>query len=307
MSQSPTQSEATAPAETFDWAALAAPTLVTPGSAVHLHKDFDAGRTDAELGKTNGLAALAAAKAELESWQEKFYAQAQRSMLICIQAIDAAGKDSTIRSVMSGVNPEGVDVYGFRQPTSVEIGHDYLWRHNLALPELGKIAIFNRSHYENVLETRVNPDTLWPRTSVPAPQHLWKQRYRQINDWERYLTEEGTIIIKLFLHVSKEEQAKRFLERCEDPSKNWKVSATDMSARSQWDDYTQAFTEMLNATSTDWAPWHVIPADHKWFSHLSSFAVVLEAMRKLNPSYPSVTPALKDIIAKEKAELLTGK
>lgn len=296
------------PPYTVDWAKIARETVVQPGSKVHLHHGaYNASYVDSDLGKDKGTAAIQAAKAEFFSWQDKFYAQADRAMLIVIQGIDAAGKDSTIKAVMSGCTPEGVDVYGFKQPSAKELGHDYLWRHNLVLPELGSIAIFNRSHYENILTTRVHPEVLWPKTAVPEPKHIWRQRYRQINDWERYLTENGTTIVKLFLHVSREEQGKRFLERVDDPAKNWKVSPSDMVERGFWPQYNEAFTKMLEHTSTSWAPWHVIPCDEKWFSHVSSFGVLLETMRQLAPSYPTVDAKLEAIIANEKKELLAGK
>ena len=171
---------------------MAAATRVEPGRVVHLHEDFDPGRHDGDLGKEAGEEALAAAKVELFDLQDKFYAQADRSLLIVLQAIDAAGKDGTVKHVMSGLNPEGVDVHSFKAPSAVERSHDYLWRHELVLPELGRIAVFNRSHYENVTVTRVHPDLLWPHTASPAGKDVWHQRYRQINDWERHLVENGT-------------------------------------------------------------------------------------------------------------------
>lgn len=269
---------------------IAAATRVKPGGTVDLDRDFDAARHDADLGKEAGNEALESAKLELFALQDKFYAQADRSLLIVLQAIDAGGKDSTVKHVMSGLNPEGVDVHSFKAPSATERAHDFLWRHQLALPELGRIAVFNRSHYENVIVTRVHPNLLWPRTSAEPEVAIWHRRYREINDWERHLTENGTVIVKLFLHLSKEEQRVRFLARIDDQAKNWKVSPTDMTERGYWDEYSKAFSEMLSHTSTDYAPWHVIPADHKWYSHLSTFAVLLETMRALNPAYPEVAP-----------------
>ncbi len=166
-----------------------------------------------------------------------------------LQAIDAAGKDGTIKHVMSGLNPEGVDVYSFKAPSDAERAHDYLWRHQLAVPELGRIAVFNRSHYENVTVTRVHPELLWPRSADLTSKHIWHRRYRQINDWERYLTENGTVIIKLFLHLSRDEQKRRFLQRIDDETKNWKVSSSDMREREYWSDYQEAFSDMLTHTS----------------------------------------------------------
>ena len=236
--------------------------------------------------------------------QDRFFAQADRSLLIVLQGIDTAGKDGTIKHVMSGLNPEGVDVHSFKAPSATERAHDYLWRHQTALPELGRIAVFNRSHYENVLITRVHPELLWPRTAVLDSDDIWQRRYRDINDWERYLTDNGTIIVKLFLNLSKGEQERRFLARIDEPEKNWKFSAADLRERAFWDDYQGAFQDMLSYTSTDWAPWHVIPADHKWFSHLSTSAVLLETLRDLNPHYPQVDAAAKAELAEAKKELL---
>lgn len=287
-----------------NWKALAQATVVQPGSKVDLAEDFDPGRHDKELAKQGGLAELAEATATLFNLQDRFFAQAERSLLIVLQAIDAAGKDGTVKHVMSGLNPEGVDVHSFKAPSATERAHDYLWRHQMALPELGRIAVFNRSHYENVIITRVHPEMLWPRTAVLNQEGLWHRQYRDINDWERYLTDNGTVIVKLFLNVSKDEQERRFLERIEDPEKNWKFSAADLQERAFWHDYQVAFQEMLTHTSTDWAPWHVIPADHKWFSHLSTSAVLLETLRGLNPQYPTVSAAAKAALAEAKTELL---
>ncbi len=286
------------------WRELATATRVTPGSTVELTKDFDPGRRDEQLGKDAGTAALAEAEAALLDLQDRFFAQADRSLLIVLQGIDAAGKDGTIKHVMSGLNPEGVDVYSFRAPSATERAHDYLWRHQTALPELGRIAVFNRSHYENVLVTRVHPDLLWPRTAVLDADEIWQRRYRDINDWERYLTDNGTIIVKLFLNLSKAEQKRRFLARIDEPEKNWKFSAADLRERSFWDDYQRAFGDMLSHTSTDWAPWHVIPADHKWFSHLSTSAVLLHTLQDLNPHYPQVDADAKAELAQAKKDLL---
>ena len=286
------------------WTMLAAATRVAPGSTVDLVTDFDPGRRDEHLGKDGGTAALAEAEAALLDLQDRFLAQADRSLLVVLQGIDAAGKDGTIKHVMSGLNPEGVDVHSFKAPSATEQAHDYLWRHQTALPELGRIAVFNRSHYENVLVTRVHPELLWPRTAVLDSRDIWQRRYRDINDWERYLTDNGTVIVKLFLNLSQDEQERRFLARIDEPEKNWKFSAADLRERRFWEDYQKAFGDMLSHTSTDWAPWHVIPADHKWFSHLSTSAVLLETLRDLNPQYPQVDAAAKAELAQAKKELL---
>jgi len=286
------------------WRELAEATRVTPGATVNLSADFDPGRRDAHLGKDGGTEASAVAQTELLAWQDRFFAQSNRALLIVLQGIDAAGKDGTIKHVMSGLNPEGVDVHSFKEPSQTERAHDYLWRHQAALPELGRIAVFNRSHYENVLITRVHPELLWPRTAVLNRDGLWQRRYRDINEWERYLTDNGTVLVKLFLNLSKAEQERRFLARIDEPEKNWKFSAADLREREFWDDYQTAFQDMLSQTSTDFAPWHVIPADHKWFSHLSTSAVLLETLRQLNPHYPQVSAAAKTELAQAKRELL---
>lgn len=222
-----------------------------------------------------------------------------------LQATDAAGKDGTIKHVMSGLNPEGVDVHSFKGPTANELVHDYLWRHNRALPSLGKIAIFNRSHYENVLICRVHPNLVWPAPARSiAPADLWRQRYRQINDWERYLTENGTVIVKLFLNLSKDEQERRFLARIDDLQKNWKFSVDDIKERPYWNEYRQAFQEMINETDTEVAPWHVVPADHKWFSHLTTSAILVETLRKIDPQYPKVSAEQRAALLKVKDELI---
>ncbi len=229
----------------------------TPGTSIRRHDD--------KLRDDHGAAALADAKAALLDLQDRFFASAERALLIVLQAIDAAGKDGTIKHVMSGLNPpEGVDVYSFKAPSVTERAHDYLWRHQQVLPELGgRMAVFNRSHYENVLITRVHPETLWPRTPALNHPDVWTRRYRDINGWERYLTDNGTVIVKLFLNVSKQEQERRFLARIDEPEKNWKFSVDDLRERAFWDDYQHAFQDMLTHTSTEWAPWYVIPADHK--------------------------------------------
>jgi PPK2 family polyphosphate:nucleotide phosphotransferase len=286
------------------WKRLAEATRVKPGATVNLDKDFDPGRRDKQLGKDRGEAALAAAKAALVELQDRFFAQADRALLIILQAIDAAGKDGTIKHVMSGLNPEGVDVYSFKAPSATERAHDYLWRHHRVLPELGRIAVFNRSHYENVLITRVHPDMLWPPAASLNSKDIWQRRFRDINNWERYLTDNGTIIVKLFLNVSKAQQKRRFLARIEEPEKNWKFSVDDLRERAFWDDYQRAIQDMLGHTSTDWAPWHVIPADHKWFSHLSTSAVLVATLEDLNPQYPQVNTAAKAELAEAKKELL---
>jgi PPK2 family polyphosphate:nucleotide phosphotransferase len=290
-----------------DWSALAKSCLVDPGSAVRLDKDFDPGRRERGVSKRAGEAALVEATAVLADYQDRFYAQADVALLIVLQGMDAAGKDSTVKRVMTGLNPQGVDVFSFKTPSAAEQAQGYLWRHQAALPSLGRISIFNRSHYENVLITRVHPELLWPATPEEARHGLWRRRYREINDWERYLVDNGTIVVKLFLNVSKDEQERRFLERIDEPAKNWKFSAADLHERAFWDAYMEAINDMLSHTSTTWAPWHVVPADRKWFSHLSTSAVLLETMRAIDPQYPVLDDAAKADLVKAKAQLTATK
>jgi len=222
--------------------------------------------------------------------QDKLYAQDKYSLLIIFQAMDAAGKDGAIKHVMSGLNPQGTQVYSFKQPSKEELDHGYLWRIQKAVPERGRIGIFNRSHYEEVLIVRVH--NLIRFQQIPEElidDNIWKKRFRQINDFERYLSENGTIIIKFFLNISKEEQKKRFLARIEDPSKNWKFSAADIDERKYWDDYMKAYQEAISATSTKYAPWYIIPADKKWFARLAVSEIIIQSMKRLNPDYPKLS------------------
>lgn len=286
-----------------DWKQLADGARVEPGTRVKLHRDFDPGYKD-DLGKDAGNKALAEAKKHLFELQDRFYASADRSMLVVLQAIDAAGKDSTIKHVMSGMNPQGVDVYSFKAPSSLEASHDWLWRHQIAAPALGRIAVFNRSHYENVTVTRVHPEMLWPKAATLHTSGIWARRFDQINNWERHLTENGTVVVKLFLNVSKKEQGKRFLERIDRPEKNWKFSPTDLAERERWDDYQHAFSEMLTHTSTDYAPWYVVPADHKWFSRLTTLSILLETLTTLDPHYPEVDEETRAALEDARASLV---
>ncbi len=223
-------------------------------------------------------------------YQARLAAQDTWGVLVVLQALDAAGKDGTIRHVMSGVNPQGVAVHSFKVPSAEERDHDYLWRYARRLPARGEIGIFNRSHYEEVLVVRVHPEIL-ERERLPRPAkggELWKRRYQEINDWERYLAGNGIRIVKLFLNLSKEEQRTRFLRRLDLPDHNWKFSEADIAERARWDDYQEAFSEMLTHTSTDWAPWHVIPADRKWFMRIGTAAVLVHTLMEIDPHYPTV-------------------
>ena len=230
--------------------------------------------------------------AKLSAMQHLHYASDRHAILLIIQATDAAGKDGAIRHVMSGVNPQGCRVYGFKQPTEVELEHDFLWRTSRDLPERGRIAIFNRSYYEEVLVVRVHHDILHQEAIPDAPHHdakVWRERYRSINDFEKHLTVNGTRVVKVFLHLSKEEQRKRFLERIDDPDKNWKFSDADLKERKFWDAYAEAYEECLSATSTDDAPWFVVPADDKENARLIVSQIVLDTFKGLKMSYPKMS------------------
>jgi len=227
----------------------------------------------------------------LSEMQDKLYAQSNWGLLLIFQAMDAAGKDSTIKHVMSGVNPQGVDVFSFKEPSSEELAHDFLWRTNRCLPARGKIGIFNRSYYEDVLVVRVHSE-LWEKEKVPTDlrgNHFWKNRYEDINRFEKYLTRNGIAIRKFFLNVSKKEQKRRFLERLDNPGKNWKFSAADVREREHWDQYQSAYEKMIRNTATEHAPWVVVPADNKWFSRLLVVATVVDALSEMNLEYPKVS------------------
>ncbi len=266
------------------------PFRVTPGSKINLGKDFDPAYKGGVKKKREGVELLAEGVRLLSEYQARLAAQDTWGVLVVLQALDAAGKDGTIRHMMSGVNPQGVAVNSFKVPSAEELDHDYLWRYAQHLPERGQIGIFNRSHYEEVLVVRVHPENL-KRQKLPAAAKrgdVWKRRYREINDWERYLTDNGIRIVKLFLNVSKEEQRTRLLRRIDLPDHNWKFSAADVAERERWDDYQKAFSEALSHTSTEWAPWHVIPADRKWFGRVGSAAVLVHALMELDPRFPVV-------------------
>jgi PPK2 family polyphosphate:nucleotide phosphotransferase len=241
----------------------------------------------------------------LAEYQDRLAAQDRFGVLLVLQGLDASGKDSTIKHVMSGVNPQAVTVHSFKQPSAEELNHDFLWRCQRVLPGRGEIGIFNRSHYEEVLVVRVHPDLL-AAEHLPAQtrkQDVWARRCREINDWERYLTDNGIHVVKIMLNVSREEQARRFLKRLDHPEKNWKFSPSDVRERGYWDDYQRAFDSMLTKTSTRWAPWYVVPADHKWFGRLATAAVLVTALRTINPEYPAADPAEKEEMTKARAEL----
>jgi PPK2 family polyphosphate:nucleotide phosphotransferase len=227
----------------------------------------------------------------LSALQDMLYAQGMHALLIIFQGMDAAGKDGAIAHVMSGVNPQGIDVYGFKQPSTRELLHDYLWRCERVLPERGRIAIFNRSYYEELTAVRVHTPLLdAERTPQPkAPADLWDERFQDINAFERHLSRNGTLVLKFFLNLSKDEQRRRLLKRIDTPAKNWKFSESDVRERAFWDNYQQAYEDLLTHTSTTWAPWYVIPADHKWFTRTAIADVIVQRLEALNLAYPTIT------------------
>jgi PPK2 family polyphosphate:nucleotide phosphotransferase len=281
------------------------PLRVKPGSKVDLGKDFDPGYKADFLKKKDGVELLQTGVTMLADYQRRLAAQDTYGVLVCLQSLDAGGKDGTIRHVMSGVNPQGVRVSGFKVPSAEELDHDYLWRYACRLPVRGEIGIFNRSHYEEVLVVRVHPENL-DRQRLPKEakgKGVWARRYREINDWEQYLTDNGIRVLKLFLNLSKEEQRTRFLKRIDRPDRNWKFSAADARERQRWDDYQHAFSQMLSATSTHWAPWYVIPADRKWFARICAAAVLVHTLVEIDPRYPDVAADVRAGLQTAKEEL----
>lgn len=279
------------------------PFLVKPGSKVSLKKDYDPGYTGDYTDKAAAQEKLKKGVERLAKYQDVLYAQNIYALLLIFQAMDAAGKDSTIKHVMSGVNPQGCQVYSFKAPSDEELDHDYLWRSFKALPERGRIGIFNRSHYEEVLVVRVHPEILQkqqlPKSALT--KNIWKQRFEEINNFEKYLVNNGIIVLKFFLNVSKEEQKKRFLERIERPEKNWKFSAADVKERGLWNDYMRAYEEMFSHTSTEHAPWYIIPADHKWFTRLAVAEIIGDCLSQLDLHYPVPTDVhMKDLLEAKK-------
>ena len=283
--------------------------LAKPGTKISLKK-FPTKCPHKALSKPEAEKLLKTGLETLEKMQDKLYAHDQYSILIILQAMDAAGKDSTIKHVMSGLNPQGVRVTSFKVPSSTELDHDYFWRHYKELPPRGQMGIFNRSHYENVLVTRIHPELILHEnlpeinTVDDIKQPFWDMRFKQINRFEKNLVENGTIVLKFFLHVSKEEQKKRFLERIDDPTKNWKFSYADMKERGRWDDYQAAYEEMITNTSTPEAPWFILPADDKWFTRALLAAIINAEFEKLDFEYPTVTKDQRDQLMQAKAELL---
>ena len=240
--------------------------------------------------KEEATAALARGVERLAALQEKLYAHDRWAVLLVFQAMDAAGKDSTIKHVMSGVNPQGCEVFSFKSPSAAELDHDFLWRTTRCLPERGRIGIFNRSYYEEVLVVRVHPDLLEHEKLPEAvvTKDIWKERFEDIACFERHLARNGTLVLKFFLHISKEEQKRRLLSRIDDPQKNWKFSLGDVTERQHWDAYQHAFESALTHTSTKWAPWYIIPADHKWFARVAVADLVVRTLKSLKPGYPEL-------------------
>ena len=262
---------------------------------------YDPGDTgQLDIKKTEAKELLGEGIKRLSDLQERLYAQDRWSVLLIFQAMDAAGKDSVIEHVMTGVNPQGCQIHSFKQPSEEELDHDFMWRTTRRLPERGMIGIFNRSYYEEVLVVRVHPEIL-AKEKMPAKlvtKDIWKERFKDIRAFERYLARSGTVILKFFLHVSKEEQRRRFLERIEDPSKNWKFSMGDVEERKLWDKYMAAYEDMIRNTSRPEAPWHVVPADNKWFTRLVVAAELVDAMERLNLKFPSLGAAERRELAK---------
>jgi PPK2 family polyphosphate:nucleotide phosphotransferase len=282
---------------------------VAPNKTIHL-KDFDprwAGDPDLPKAERKQFAenVLSQDVSKLAEAQEQLYAANRWSILIILQAMDAAGKDGTIKHVMSGVNPQGCQVFSFKQPSAEELDHNFLWRYAKALPERGRIGIFNRSYFEEVLVVRVHPELVHAERipDVKIDDDFWADRFTDINAFERHLTRNGTVILKFFLHISKDEQRKRFIKRLRDPKKHWKFSAADVAERAFWNDYMKAYEEAISATSTTWAPWHIIPADHKWVSRALVSRFVTTTIESLDHKLPDVSDVQLAAITEAKKQL----
>ncbi|WP_373709406.1 polyphosphate kinase 2 family protein [Kaistella sp.] len=266
-------------------------------------KDFST-EYEGKLSKADGKKMLAKEQEKLRELQERLYSDGSKSILIVLQAMDAAGKDSLIKHVFGGVNPQGCTVTSFKTPNDKEYAHDFLWRHYLALPEKGKIGIFNRSHYESVLVCKVHPEynlseKVWKDVD-DFDNEFWENRYESIRNFEKHLAENGTTIIKIFLNVSQKEQKERFLDRINEEDKNWKFSSADLAERALWPDYMNAYEEAINETSKDYAPWFVIPADNKWFTRVAAIQIIIDAMEKMDLKYPELSE--KETLALEDAK-----
>jgi PPK2 family polyphosphate:nucleotide phosphotransferase len=277
---------------------------VTAGRGFNL-KDVDTSETPGLDSKEHATELLQQTVLRMGDLQERLYAQDRWSVLLIFQAMDAAGKDSTIKHVMSGVNPQGCSVTAFKQPSVEELDHDFMWRVVKHLPERGRIGIFNRSYYEEVLVVRVHSDIL-AKQHLPeelVSKRIWNERFEDINAFERYLSRQGTVVRKFFLHVSKEEQRRRFLSRLEEPEKNWKFSLADVHEREHWRDYRRAYEDMIRNTATSNAPWYVVPADHKWFTRIVVGAAIVDALESIRPTFPKVSAEVKRELKVAKAAL----
>ena len=288
--------------------ALAEPYCITKGQKFRL-KDFDPADTGGLKNKDLAKELLAATTERMIEMQERLYAQDQWALLIVLQGLDAAGKDGIVKHVMSGVNPQGCDVWPFKTPSREELDHDFLWRTHKCVPERGKIGIFNRSYYEEVLVTRVHPKLL-QSANIPdrlMAKHIWEDRFEDINAHERYLSRNGVVIRKFFLHLSKAEQKKRFLERLDDSRKNWKFSMADVEERGYWRDYQEACEDMIQNTSSKHSPWYVVPADNKWFTRLVVASAVVETLHSLDLAFPDADKAKRKELKKVRQSLLHEK
>jgi PPK2 family polyphosphate:nucleotide phosphotransferase len=289
----------------MSWASkLSKPYRIDNGAKFCL-KDFDPASTGHFHSKEHAQELLDQGIAEMAELQDKLYAQDSWAVLLILQAMDAAGKDGVIKHVMSGVNPQGCQVFSFKAPTSEELNHDYLWRTTRRLPERGHIGIFNRSYYEEVLVLRVHPEIL-KNERMPElllSKGLWEQRFEDIHNFEKYLFHNGVVVRKFFLNLSKKEQKKRFLARLDTPEKNWKFSASDIRERGCWDDYMTAYEEMIAATSAKHAPWYVVPADNKWYTRLIVAAAIVDTLEDLKLAYPKVDPEVRKQLMAAKVEL----
>jgi PPK2 family polyphosphate:nucleotide phosphotransferase len=280
------------------------PFIVPPGKKIRL-KDYDPNYTANFTNKDEALLKLQEDVRRLAKYQDVLYAQNTYALLIIFQAMDAAGKDGVIKHVMSGVNPQGTQVFSFKSPSSEELDHDYLWRTHKAVPERGRIGIFNRSYYEEVLVVRLHQEILDLQQLPPEARdkNIWKRRFADINDFEHYLVNNGIVVIKFFLNVSKEEQKRRFLKRIMTPEKNWKFSLGDAKERGFWEQYMEAYEDMFNHTSTEHAPWHIIPADHKWFTRAAVADVIISKLKSLKLSYPTISDEHRQNLLKAKEVL----
>jgi PPK2 family polyphosphate:nucleotide phosphotransferase len=289
----------------MNWASkLASPYRIDHGKNFKL-KDYDPDETGNLHSKEHAVELLEKGVAEMSELQTKLYAQDSWALLLIFQAMDAAGKDGAIKHVMSGVNPQGCQVYSFKAPSVEELDHDYLWRTMQRVPERGRIGIFNRSYYEEVLVVRVHPEVL-AKQRIPArflSKRIWRERFDEIQDFERYLWRNGVAVRKFFLNISKKEQKKRFLERLEEPGKNWKFSTADLRERDYWDEYMKVYEDMIRHTSSKHAPWYVVPADNKWFTRTVVAAAIVETLESLNLAYPKVDPEERKKLHAAKVEL----